>query len=500
VAIELLRRAEQATSPGEAREALAGAVLAANDRIWVHRNAARIYRERFDDRKAARGVLEQLEPLTCSEWRLTAAAWVEVGDRDRADACLERAAHNARTPADLCTLAMGFREAAFDDEARLLIEGADAIATRALDCWTVANAYDSFEQRADALAVLERGLRDATDATEIATFAHALATYDADAETIATTLAKGERRAATVDGWLVLARAWDQLVFDRRAALRCVAGASKLSVSSDHERAIGVTRARVTQLDLLDDERPRVTPGQLLRPGARTFGWDRDAGRLLGWLRSRIPRTSIDALTQPDQFFINDGLRTLLEIQRAGVFPHPLPAYLENLREVARGAGPGEDPLTRAFAATLVCIDNAAAAAPYDHAGLFCILLGACTELGEHAVEAAIALFGALADAYDAAYSTTTATYHTLFAELAMVCAAAWLDPTDPRVDGTIARLVRDEPRRRARAGGGTHPAWLLGLAPGGGAGIEAWRIALSDLLVHPRQQVLRDLLGVESG
>jgi hypothetical protein len=489
MAMELLRRAEAASSPEEAREALQSAVRAANDRLWVHRNAARIYREALDDRAGARGVLEALEPLTCSEWRLTAAAWVELGDRERGSRCLESAAANARTPADLCTLAMGYRESDFADEGRLLVEGADAIATRAIDCWTVANAFEGFEQRDAGFAVLERGLRDATDAIEIVTFAHAFATFGADDETLAATLGRGERRASTVDGWLAVARGWDQLLFDGDKALRCVAHASKMSVSPDHERAIGVTRARVTQLDLLDDDRPRLAPAQILRPGARTFGWDRDAAKLLGWSRSRMPRTSIDALTAPDQFFVNDGLRTLLEIQRTGAFPHPLPAYLDNLRDVARGNGAGDDALIRAFAGTLVCVDNAAARAPFDHAELFRRLLETCIELGEDAVEAAISLFGALADAYDATHSTTTATYHTVFAELAMACAAAWLDPTDPRIDGIVRRLVRDEPRQRERLERAPGP-WLLSLVP---SSEDAWRATAKRLLVHPAVRRLRN-------
>src|SRR6185295_19988854 len=121
------QRAINSRDPELARAALEAAVRAGGDRLWVHRNVARIYREVFDARPAARAVLEQLQPLTCVEWRLVAAAWSELGDRSRATACLERAAKNARTAGDLCTLAMGYRDIGFADEGRLMIDGADAL-------------------------------------------------------------------------------------------------------------------------------------------------------------------------------------------------------------------------------------------------------------------------------------------------------------------------------------------------------------------------------------
>src|SRR5512138_3854423 len=198
MAKELLDRAVAAGTA----EPLEAAVRAAGDRIWVRRNVARIYRERFDNLAAARRVLDELEPLTCIEWRLTAAAWVETGDRERAGACLERAAANARTAVDQCTVALGYRDGGFLDEGRLLIEGADVIVTRALDYWTVASAFDQFGDRPAALGVLDRGLRDTADAIEIVTFAHALASFDAADDRIFDTLARGERRASTVEGWL----------------------------------------------------------------------------------------------------------------------------------------------------------------------------------------------------------------------------------------------------------------------------------------------------------
>lgn len=492
--MDLLRRAEGADEPGVAREAIESALKASSDRIWVHRNAARICRERLDDVPMAKRVLERLEPLTGIEWRLTAAAWQELGDRDRATECLEKAASNARTATDLCMVALGYRECGFPDEGRLLADGAESIASRAIDCWTVANVRREFA--APSLPVLERGLADTTDAIEIITFAHALAAYDADKETLAATLGRAELRASTVEGWLALALAHDQLLDDRDAAVACVASASKLSISAQHERAIGVMRARVGVMQLLDEDRPRLQPSHVLRPGARTFGFARDPATLLGWVRSRMPRTSIDALAQPGMFMFNDDLVTLLEIQRTGAIPHPLPGYLEHLNDVARGIGPGEDRLTRVFACALLCVDDASAETPGGHEGTMAMLLSTCLELGAAAVEGAVGLFAALADAYDATYATTRVGYLALFAELGLALSASWLDPSDPRIDAVIDRLIRDEPRHRER--GAKSNRWLLGLAErdGGIPGQQRiWPSLASEMLEHPRQQRLRDRL-----
>jgi len=491
--MDLLRRATSSgIGPAAVRVSLDAALRAADDRIWVPRNVARIYREALGDLGAARGVLRQLAPLTCVEWRLSAAAWVELGDLTTATACLERAASNARTASDLCTIAMGYRDAGYLDEGRLLLQGADAIASRAFECWTVATTYDAFGDRPLARATLDRSLDDAIEVAEIVTLAHALAAYDADPATLERALTSGERRASTVRDWLELAIARNLMLLDLEAANRCVAQASGLATSPEHEREIGATRAQLYQLELLDDERPKLEPGKLLRSGSRTFGWDRDPARLLGWLRARLPRATIDTLTRPSQFFVNDDLVALLEISKTGLVPHPLPAYLELLRDV-RWEQDAVDHLRRAFACTLLCIEDAAIAIPGGNEPTIAILLESCLALGPGAVDGAVALFAAMADAYDATHSTTRVGYLVLFAELGLVLAAAWLDPTDPRLEYLISRLIEHERRHRDRATS-PRPAWLLGLT------IHAerdplWRSLAEQILVHPRHARLAKLL-----
>jgi hypothetical protein len=480
---------QQASRPGAdeafVRTCLEAALRAANDRIWVPRNVARLYREALGDAASARRVLGELAPLTCLEWRLAAAAWIELEEVAVATSYLERAAGNARTAADLCTVALGYRDAGFFDEGRLLASGAERLAVRAIDCWTVATTHEVLG--GGGVAVLEAGLRDATEVPEIVTFVHALATFDVEAAVLRGAVEAGERRASTVRDWVELALTQHQILLDDEASLRCLAAASSLATSPDDERAIAVASARVHELELLDDDRPKLPPAQLLRPGARSFGWDREPARLLGWLRARLPRTSIDALTRTGDFFVNDGLVALLEVSKTGHLPHPIPAYLDALRVVRWE--PEVDHLTRAFACTLLCIEDAALTVPDGSAAQLAVLLDSCIALGPGAVEGALALFAAMADAYDATQSTTLLRPMTLIAELGMVLAAAWLDPTDPRLEHLIARLVTDEARYRI-AQPLAMPDWLLGLARTHHRD-ELWRSLAAAILVHPRHAAL---------
>jgi hypothetical protein len=435
------------------------ALRAAGDKLWVRRSAARIYRDTLGDLAAARRALDGLDPLTCIEWRLAAAAWAELGDLAAATRCLERGAANARSASDQCTIALGYFDAGFADEARLLVDGAAALAGRALDAWVVANLYrDTFGDPARALATLQRALGDATAVGELVGFAHALETYGA-ADAVDDCLYTAARRASTVHDWIEVALAHHRIRRDDAAARRSLDEGARLATSPQDERELAYARGR-THLELLDEDRPRVAPSRLLRPGTRAFGWDRDAGRLLAWLRAVMPRTSIDALIRPGAYFVQDDLRELLGIAKTGLVPNPLPAYLHVLETVRWRGPPAIDHMTRAFACTLLLIDDAASGQPETHEPTCAILLTSCLELGPDAVEGALALFAALADAYELAQATRM----VLFAELALALGAAWLDPTDPRLPALVDRLMADEARERIRAP--ARPPWLLGLAP----------------------------------
>lgn len=437
---DLLERAA-AAAPGDARTHIEGALRAAGDRMWVARSAARLLATHVGDLAAAHAVIDALEPLTCIEWRLVAAAYGELGDRTAAAACLERAAANARTPQDLCTVALGYRDLGYEDEARLLVDGAAQVANHAIDAWLVASCYrDVFADAARGRALLDAGLRDAVAVGELLGFARAFAAHDAEPADLAAIVERAATRASTVHDWLEVARARHLLLLDPPAALLAIESAARLATSPQDERAIAVARGHV-QLALLDDERPKLSPSKLLASGVRSFAWDRDPNRLLAWLRARIPRTSLDTLARPGVFLFNDDLVALLELQKTGELPHPLPAQLEAVRAYARRTTDIDHQL-RAFACTLVVIDDAAAAIPEGTDTELAALVESCLALGPDAVAAAAQLFAALADAYEATQSTTAMGYLVLVAELGLALCAAWLDPTDPRVAPLLARIV----------------------------------------------------------
>ncbi|HEU0033601.1 MAG TPA: hypothetical protein VFQ53_23385 [Kofleriaceae bacterium] len=483
--MEHLQRAQwPETSPDEVRACLEAAFRAANERMWVHRNVARIYRVVLGDQAAASRVLDELTPLTCTEWRLAAAAWHELDDRARAIRCLERAAANARTAADLCIVALGYRDIGYADEGSLLVDGAASIASLAIDQWIVANTFTNFGARERAVSLLVRSVEEAFTVGELVTLAHALATYGVARAQLVECLASAERRASTVRDWLQVAVAHHRLLLDVDALDHYVVRASNLALNPQDERDIAMTRSRA-RLQLFEEERAHLRPDQLLPRGARTFGFERDPARLLGWLRARVPRTTIDVLAGTD-FLANDATIALLGILKSGELPHPLPAYLDAVREQRWQIGPDVDHVSRAFVTTLLCIDDAASIAPDGIEPTLAVLLDSCLELGPDAVSGAAALFAALADAYDVTQATTNRAHVVLFAELGLVLATAWLDPTDPRLDAVIDRLFEEEPRH-PRVG----PAFLLGLSPHGQRD-ALWRSLAERVLVHPRHATLR--------
>jgi hypothetical protein len=435
--LDLLSRAASAPR-AEARTILDSVMRAAGDRLWVARSAARLYKTHVGDSDAARYVIDAMQPLTCIEWRLVSAAFSELGDRAAAGKCLERAATNARTATDLCIVALGYRDAGYEDEAQLLVDGAIHVATHAMDAWTVACCLrDSFGDAPRGLATLRTAMRDASGVGELLAFARALAAHDDDPGEL---VMRAASLASTVQDWLDVARARHLVLLDPAAALLAVDHASRLSVSPQDERTIAIARGMI-QIELLDDERPKLPPSKLLHAGARSFAWDRDPNRLLAWLRARIPRSSIDALSRPAVYFFNDDLVTLLDLQKTGNVPHPLPAQLDALRD---HVGAGADAQLRAFACALLCIDAAASANPEPTQLAMVGLVESCTALGGDALSAAAALFAALADSYEATQSATELRYLMLHAEVGLALCAATIDPSDPRIAPLVMRVVAD--------------------------------------------------------
>jgi hypothetical protein len=109
-----------------------------------------------------------------------------------------------------------------------------------------------------------------------------------------------------------------------------------------------------------------------------------------------------------------------------------------------------------------------------------------------------MALFAALADSYEATHATMHQAYMVLFAELGLVLAAIWLDPSDPRIAPTIERMVRDDRRHRA-AGRHRYSDFVVGFGSLG-AGVGLWYSLASQILVHPRYTAFAAMLRAGSG
>jgi hypothetical protein len=145
-------------------------------------------------------------------------------------------------------------------------------------------------------------------------------------------------------------------------------------------------------------------------------------------------------------------------IRTAGTIPQPLDWFpLETLQLARWLDGPDVDHLSRAFVCTVLCIDDAGPMSrTYGNESTLAVLLESCFVLGIEAVDALIELLAAMADAYGDVDMR-------LFAELALVLAAAWRDPGDPRIPLLVDRLVHDEPLHR-RTATLVSEGWLLGI------------------------------------
>jgi hypothetical protein len=151
-------------------------------------------------------------------------------------------------------------------------------------------------------------------------------------------------------------------------------------------------------------------------------------------------------------------LEALEGIRTTGSIPQPLDWFpLETLQLARWLEGRDIDHVTRAFVCTVLCIDDAGVASRnWGNESTIAVLLESCLVLGIEAVDGLIALLAAMSDAYGD-------TYMRSFSELALLLAAAWRDPGDPRLPLIVERLIRDEPRRRETATM-VFEGWLLGV------------------------------------
>jgi hypothetical protein len=405
-----------------AASCLEGATAYAVD-VRVARNAARIRRTLLDDPALSAQALAACaaallqRDATAGEWRLLAAGWREAGDRDAALDYLAHAAAAAGPAAELCDVAAGYAELGDHAAAAGAVARAATEARAVLEHAAVAKAYDELADLEGVSASLAAGERAIASADDAAVMAFAYADHDGGAAAVDRCLARGRALAASDDDAAYLDAAWANIDLDL----------AELGLEEpSHEE---------------DRLRP---PSELLRRRVRSLAWPHQPHRLLDRLRSEVGAERLQQIAENDYGHEAEAyFRVLESITRTGLVPHPLWDPLEVLqleRWHDDRHGP-TDHLARAFACTLLCIDDPAPGSRQEgNESTIAVLLESCIALGTAYLDDLVGLLAPMADTYGDRGMR-------IFAEFALVLAAAWLDPADPRLPGAVARLLHDEPR-----------------------------------------------------
>jgi hypothetical protein len=427
-----------------AGDALARALALAGSDVRVYRNVARIERTRFEDVAAAtRALAAGAEALlahhaTTRDWCALADAWRAAGDRDAALHYLEHARASAETVADWCAVGQLARAEAL----------ARTVGERAL----VVQAWDGAQDLERVLANLAAAVPAIATVEDAVILAGLLGHYDQDATPA---FAAGGALARTPRDFIALARIAQSDGDCQRWLER---GAAE---GDDATRGLAEHLARARGFRGGTDEPvpALVLPHDMLPRSARTLGWPHVPAALLDRLRAALPPATLDAIAAADYGQDHaEHLAALDEIQRTGGVRHPLPWFpLEVLQLVRWSEGDAVDHLARAFACTVLCIDDAGPLRWHDgNESTIAVLLHSAIALGTEAVDDVIGLLAAMANAYRDDELRA-------FAELALVLAAVWRDATDPRIAPLVTRLISDEARLREQTTRWSE-RWLLGI------------------------------------
>lgn len=457
-----------------AARTLAGTAAHAGE-VRVARNAARIYRTLLGDpatgaRMLAACAAELMQrDAPADDWRLLAAGWREAGDRGAALHYLAHAAATASTVDELCAVSIGYGDAGDHDAARAAVERAAAGAGSVFAWAAVAKAYNEL----------------------------------ADLDGVTASLAAGEARIASADDAIVMAFAYAEHGADTADIDRCIGRAHELAATGDDDELLRTARYTLGRAlteraftSPRDESDRRRSPDALLRRRPRSLGWPHAPSRLFDRLRSRIEPDQLRTIAGSDPLDAPNHFEGLEAIVSTGLIRRHHWDVFEALQldRWADGRYGPIDHLRRAFTCTILCIDNAAPGSDDEgHETTIAVLLESCIALGTGAVDDLVALLAAMADAYG---------HHEMrpFAELALVLAAAWLDPSDPRIPGAVTRLVHDEARFLETATGVTTPShgWLLRLT-NFDQRHNVWRALARAILTPPTPELrqLAQLLGV---
>lgn len=430
-----------------AAHALSRALALAGADVRVYRNVARIQRTRFGDVAAAQHALAAgaaallAADTQTAEWCALADGWRAAGDPDAALHYLEHARASARTVEDFCAIGD--------------LDRAEVAARTVRDRVEIARACDDAQDLDRLQANLAAGVTAIATVDDAITIARTLQRFG---EPIGDAFAAGAARAESARDWIGLARVAPS---DREAG-RCFERADELADETNRNLVDCIARGLRFRGGARDEATATAVPADLVPWSARTLGWPHDPQALFDLVRNAVPRTTIDDIARNDYGMdYADHLAVLDEIVTTGAVRHPLPwCPLEVLQLERWNEGDEIDHLARAFACTLLCIDDAGPLRWQDgNESTIATLLHSAIALGTEAVDAAIGLFAAMANAYrDDKYDLMRS-----FAELALVLAAVWRDATDPRIAPLVIRLVHDEARLREDATRWSE-GWLLGL------------------------------------
>jgi len=427
-----------------AGDALARALALAGADVRVYRNVARIESTRFENVAAAKRALAAgAEALLAHggatlDWCALADAWRAAGDADAALHYLEHARASAETVADWC---------AVGELAR-----AEASARTVGERTRVVQACDAAQDLARVVANLVAAVPAIATVEEAVVVAGLLGHYEQDATPA---FAAGAALARSPGEFIALARVASsdgecQRWLERGAA----EGDEAMRGLAEH-----IARARGLRGGTDEPAEPLVMPHDMLPRSVRTLGWPHEPAALLDRLRAAMSPATLDAIASGDYGQDHaEHLAALEEIQRTGGVRHPLPWFPLEVLQLERWAeGDAVDHLARAFACTVLCIDDAGPLRWHDgNESTMAVLLHSAIALGTEAVEDVIGLFAAMANAYRDDELRA-------FAELGLVLAAVWRDATDPRIAPLVIRLIHDEARLREQSTRWSE-RWLLGI------------------------------------
>jgi hypothetical protein len=438
--------AESYPEESRAADCLTRALALAGADIRVYRSIARIQRTRLADPDAAARTLAAAAAAllaatpSTQDWCLLADGWERLGDHNAALDYLRHASASAGTSSECCAVGE--------------LDRAESLATNVHDRIAIAKASDDAQDLERQTANLAAGIDAIASAEDAVAMMRALERFGAGEEERERCYLAGQHRAKTVRDQITLSA----IALSDDECRRCLEDAEPFADPVERQRIAMLARDKQYRGGEWDVTLiPHLLPSELMPGSARLLGWPHEPSRLFDLLRSRVDAELIGDIAECDYGMDVAAHTAALEKIVAGRVPHPLSwVPLEVLQLTRWNEGEGQDHIERAFAACVLCLDEAGPTAMHDgNESTIPVLLHSCFSLGGEIFEAAIGFYAAFA-------SSCRDGVVRAFAELAMVLAAVWRDADDPRIPEVVRRLFHEEPTLREHAIL-ISPQWLLG-------------------------------------